>query len=357
MVGGLPGYRQQDAVHGLPLQLSPEEVTLCVARGWADLYAVRDKKITVMASANGTGARPGSPPAQKNPKPPAPSKAWGAKPKIAHNAKRVKGNDETTHEPWSGVLRQKRVQIALTDDWEEEINEEGRRVATTGAELFETNTGGTNQNRVGMDETTVTMDTTTQKEEKEEQEKEKHASSIWTYPRTPSQSLRFCAFAALHARGVTLTSGAKFGADYLAYPGDPAAYHASFTVRVMDGSGEEDASGNAYGAASSIAGTDASIAAGTDGGVSSDTGAFRADREISLLSLVAATRMAHGARKHCVLAGGVKNTEGTDLAGIEPGATGHQANAQRTLQKWNVSFVTVTPDVEQSSQRRGRAGN
>ena len=36
MVGGLPGFRQQDAVHGLPLQLSPEEVTLAVDEGWVE---------------------------------------------------------------------------------------------------------------------------------------------------------------------------------------------------------------------------------------------------------------------------------------------------------------------------------
>ena len=42
----------------------------------------------------------------------------------------------------------------------------------------------------------------------------------------------------MHARGLTMTPGAKFGADYLAYPGDPMAYHASFAVRVA-GEGEK----------------------------------------------------------------------------------------------------------------------
>ena len=42
MVGGLPGFRQQDAVHGLPLQLSPEEVTLAVDEGWVELYELDD---------------------------------------------------------------------------------------------------------------------------------------------------------------------------------------------------------------------------------------------------------------------------------------------------------------------------
>jgi hypothetical protein len=33
MVGALAGFRQQDAVHGLPLQLNAEEVTLAAQRG------------------------------------------------------------------------------------------------------------------------------------------------------------------------------------------------------------------------------------------------------------------------------------------------------------------------------------
>jgi hypothetical protein len=33
MVGALAGFRQQDAVHGLPLQLSADEITLGLQRG------------------------------------------------------------------------------------------------------------------------------------------------------------------------------------------------------------------------------------------------------------------------------------------------------------------------------------
>jgi tRNA splicing endonuclease len=43
--------------------------------------------------------------------------------------------------------------------------------------------------------------------------------------------------ARLHARpahrSYTMTSGAKFGGDFLAYPGDPLLYHAQFTVRCL----------------------------------------------------------------------------------------------------------------------------
>ena len=41
-------------------------------------------------------------------------------------------------------------------------------------------------------------------------------------------------FKDLHEKGFTMTSAAKFGGDYLAYPGDPMLFHAYFTVRVLE---------------------------------------------------------------------------------------------------------------------------
>ena len=35
------------------------------------------------------------------------------------------------------------------------------------------------------------------------------------------------------ARRYRITGGSKFGADYLAYPGDPTQYHAQLCVRVL----------------------------------------------------------------------------------------------------------------------------
>ena len=40
MVGGLPGYRQQDQMRGLPCEFSLEEVTLAVWYGWIELWEV-----------------------------------------------------------------------------------------------------------------------------------------------------------------------------------------------------------------------------------------------------------------------------------------------------------------------------
>lgn len=41
-------------------------------------------------------------------------------------------------------------------------------------------------------------------------------------------------FSELHSKGYYITDGAKFGADYLLYPGDPLLFHAQFTVRILE---------------------------------------------------------------------------------------------------------------------------
>jgi tRNA-splicing endonuclease subunit Sen34 len=277
LVGGLPGYRQQDAVHGLPLQLSPEEVTLCLARGWAELYSL-DADAALSAAA----AVPAPPPPAPAPKKPLPAKGWGARSALPHNAKRQKRDALSGTEPWTAVLRtpSARVDTPCVSERDGEIS-----------------------------------------------------ASDWSFPRLDSERRRCAVFAHMHARGATLTSGAKFGAEYLAYPGDPAAYHASFTVRVMDGDGEAVKEKN-----------------------DDDDDA----RAVSLLSLVAATRMSHGARKHCVLAGARRvghvpsKLEEVEADGVPVGEA--RRRASRALREWEVSCVTVTPDVEQSSQRRRRVG-
>ena len=85
MVGGLPGFRQQDQVHGLPLQLCPEEVTLAVSRGWVRLYEAPDPLADVTADV--TAAAPVQKPPQAN------RKGWGVKPKPGHNAKKAADRD------------------------------------------------------------------------------------------------------------------------------------------------------------------------------------------------------------------------------------------------------------------------
>jgi hypothetical protein len=88
-------------VHGLPLQLSPEEVTLCLARGWADVYSV-----DTAAARAAPFPKPPAVCTKEKEKKPLPAKGWGARPALPHEKKRQKTkSDRENAEPWTAVLR------------------------------------------------------------------------------------------------------------------------------------------------------------------------------------------------------------------------------------------------------------
>ncbi len=60
------------------------------------------------------------------------------------------------------------------------------------------------------------------------------ASVEWSYPETPAERRRMAVFKDLHARGYSLTGGSKFGSDFMLYPGDPTLFHAQFCVRIAE---------------------------------------------------------------------------------------------------------------------------
>ena len=55
----------------------------------------------------------------------------------------------------------------------------------------------------------------------------------WPFPENTQERHQFIVFRDLHQRGFRITGGSKFGADFLLYPGDPSLYHAQFCVRLM----------------------------------------------------------------------------------------------------------------------------
>ncbi|CAL1541976.1 unnamed protein product [Lymnaea stagnalis] len=50
----------------------------------------------------------------------------------------------------------------------------------------------------------------------------------WLYPCTEKEIMRYLVFRDLWNKGFYLTSGSKFGGDFLVYPGDPARYHSHY---------------------------------------------------------------------------------------------------------------------------------
>ena len=59
------------------------------------------------------------------------------------------------------------------------------------------------------------------------------AAGVWTYPTTLQERARCAVFEALHNQGYYLSTGLRFGGDFVAYPGDPLRYHSHFTATVL----------------------------------------------------------------------------------------------------------------------------
>ncbi|EFN82687.1 tRNA-splicing endonuclease subunit Sen34, partial [Harpegnathos saltator] len=50
-------------------------------------------------------------------------------------------------------------------------------------------------------------------------------------PFTSDQLIRYKVYKDLHERGYYISSGDKFGGDFLVYPGDPIMFHSQFIVQ------------------------------------------------------------------------------------------------------------------------------
>ncbi|CAH1400236.1 unnamed protein product [Nezara viridula] len=56
----------------------------------------------------------------------------------------------------------------------------------------------------------------------------------WTYPETSKEKLKYRIFKDLYEKGYSLTPCAKFGGDFLVYPGEPWKFHAYFIVVCLE---------------------------------------------------------------------------------------------------------------------------
>lgn len=62
---------------------------------------------------------------------------------------------------------------------------------------------------------------------------EKTAVSLQELKPNPLGTIKYEVFKDLWSRGYHITSGSKFGGDFLVYPGDPVKFHAMYIVRCM----------------------------------------------------------------------------------------------------------------------------
>ncbi|KAL4520849.1 hypothetical protein Ndes2526B_g00038 [Nannochloris sp. 'desiccata'] len=191
MVGGVAAFKQQNAVHGLPLQLYPEEVTLAVEEGWAVLCGpVAEDEEEDFDNDGEDGYY------------------------YQHHGD---DNDEDEAEkkkntaPWQDAL-------AKGTPFE---------IPTTAEEALLAQAGGGGG---GGDKNTINTNTTN---DSNSEKVIKRADVHWTFPSTKEQRDCYLTFKDLHSRGFRVTGGSKFGSDYLLYPGDPTLYHAQFCVRLV----------------------------------------------------------------------------------------------------------------------------
>lgn len=63
--------------------------------------------------------------------------------------------------------------------------------------------------------------------------KEAMQAGVWTYPLTLEQRARCAVYEDLHEQGYFLSTGLRFGGDFVVYPGDPLRYHSHFTATIL----------------------------------------------------------------------------------------------------------------------------
>ena len=191
MIGALPGFRSQDVARGLPLELTPEECALCAERGWARVVDARDADVGrwkdlrrgIDAERRASGTSAGG----------LQDASGGKKRPAAHRS---------DHRGWGGggggAAKKAKANAANVTGW---------RKVVSGASSF----------------VHVPLHNA----------QDGDVETTFAYPTTNAERERFAVFKDLHDREFYATSGAKFGSDYLAYPGDPYLFHAHYTVRIV----------------------------------------------------------------------------------------------------------------------------
>ena len=245
MVGALPGYRSQDAAKGLPLELCAEEAALCAERGWARLTGERDGAMEAF---------------------------------VAHRTSvdgdvRVVSTSNAVREEAKARAKAKRQ----SRGWGGGGGGHKKAKAKPGA----ANVVGWQKTMSGTSYVSLPLQNRSDGDA---------ACAGWTFPSTRAEKERYAVFKDLHDKAFYLTSGTKFGSDFLAYPGDPILFHAHYTVRIVSW-----------------------------------------DRVMHPLMISASTRMSHAARKNFVVAA--------------------VRAADESEQNFEVHYFTLEADVDLSSNR------
>ena len=284
LLGSLPGYRQQDSTRGLPVLLSKEEVYVLKENAWARMRFKTKKRKRNSSDFNEE----------------AEERELLLQPQITTTRNQLRAMKASKKSQWGGAAKKKqKVVPKKKNDKEEETK---KKSSNNRDRIVDWEQVLGRSSSVVLPLITTEMDDDARKLDDappEEEEEEAYERRFW---RKMSKIERYkCAvFKDLHEKGFTMTSAAKFGGDYLAYPGDPMLFHAYFTVRVLE-RGEK----------------------------------------MTPLSCSSVTRMAHAARKNVVFA----------FCGEEEDEKGGDNKKNNNDGVLRIQYFTCVPDIELSSNR------
>ena len=293
MIGAVAGFKQQNAASGLPLRLLPEELALALDRGWVRGYRLRGEGEGECSDDGGGEARKRL------------LAAAAADPFLGDAAAggggggEEDGGDGGSGDGGSGDGGSKRKEkdpssSSSASCWREAL-ERGTHLtlATAAPESL----------RVYFDSSAASASSSGPDEKRHNKN-----PMLKRRPRPGSRAAASHAvFRDLHSRGYCLTPGANFGAHWLAYPSDPMLYHAQLCVRVCSGAAEEEEEEEGEE-------EEESQSERRKGSSSSSSSSAAASTPLCPTLLAAASRGAHAARKHLLLAYPSNGTEGEEPA-------------------------------------------
>ena len=291
LLGSLPGYRQQDATRGLPVLLSAEEVHVLETNKWARVIKRRRKRKD--DDQRGFGGKEEEEEEEK-------TTTCGDEMmrQMERDQAKMRALKASKRSRWGGAKKKKQKVTTTTKKKRDEGHDDNVNDAKKSDAIIDW------EQVLGKSSAVVLPLTSETDARLDEDVPEKDAGERVVLSQMSKIDRYKCAvFKDLHEKGFTMTSAAKFGGDYLAYPGDPMLFHAYFTVRVLE-RGEK----------------------------------------MTPLSCSSVTRMAHAARKNVVFAfcgeeeGEEKNTDGAKSS----------ANNNHVLR---IRYFTCVPDIELSSNR------
>jgi tRNA splicing endonuclease len=290
-------FKQQNAIHGPPLQLCKEEITLLLEKNLAQLapplLTLQHLATTATTNTNTTASTNGKRkcPYVYDPK----DESYYDEEEEDYNFDYYEGDDTNIINKNKEDENQKGKEEDVEPAWQGAIaNGTLFNIPTTAQEALNVQGNVINNNNINIIEDYTINNSS--------------SSSIkWNWPSTEQDLHCYLVFRDLHSQGFRISGGSKFGADFLLYPGDISLYHAQFCVRVL-----------------------------------------KYDQAITPSVFSGILRGTHQARKHLLMASVVREEEGGGGGGGEGGGNREKEGTTHGTcngvgKGWKIHYITVGP--------------